>query len=107
MSVISAHARTACTRPSLPRGRPGNEAKYPSYFPLDIDSMDDRLEGKEFKVCVPVLIRTVDNATRSPLHTVFSTETTGLSLPTTVIGLLDHKEWPAQVSLKTVTGGGI
>ena len=27
MSVISAHARTVCTRPSLPpRGRPGNEA---------------------------------------------------------------------------------
>ena len=33
--------------------------EYPSYFPLDIDSMDDRLEGKELKpgvtlLCVPI-----------------------------------------------------
>ena len=45
-----------------------------------------------------VLIRTtVDNALQTYS---FSTDTTGLSppsLPTTVIGLLDHKEWPVQV----------
>ena len=42
-----------------------------------------------------VLIRTtVDNALQTYF---FSTDTTGPSLPTTVIGLLDHKEWPVQV----------
>ena len=29
--------------------------EYPSYFPLDIDSMDDRLEGKELKPGVTLL----------------------------------------------------
>ena len=50
-------------------------------------------------MCTYLIRTTVDNALQA------STETTGLSppsLPTTVIGLLDHKEWPAQVSLKTV-----
>ena len=50
--------------------------EYPSYFPLDIDSMDDRLEGKLI-VCTYLIRTTVDNAlqtTRSHLHILFSVQ---------------------------------